>query len=242
MRKWIPALAAVAWLAITTPAQARWGNGNECSLDGEHCYSLTRAHDSAYAAIGYQYTVFATVYCTSEEAFVDQEMWVFPEAVDKHRDWIEDGQTVGDPPDCNQRPYIFFAEVSPDTNTYHEVLSTLPTWSGQYNLFAISDLPEKNGNWHTYYRIPNESSVWSEGPTWGGGWSAKIHEEEAGMEAAAEYEPSYEGKSETAYTNTAISPLYDNWYNWTGAVNEAEYGSTCVASQGTVGDINTATC
>jgi hypothetical protein len=60
--------------------------------------------------------------------------------------------------------------------------SSLPTFGSQYNYFAISDIPEKNGRWYTCWWIPNEGSTWSLFGAWGGGWSAKTLSEEAGME------------------------------------------------------------
>jgi hypothetical protein len=95
-------------------------------------------------------------------------------------------------------------------------------------MFAISDIPTKNGDWHTYYRIPNESGVWTEFASYGGGWSPEMYEEEAGMEAADTEAPNYEGAEETLYTNSSIEWPVKNGYNWTGAYSWAEYGNTCI--------------
>jgi hypothetical protein len=103
-----------------------------------------------------------------------------------------------------------------------------PTWAHQWNLFAISDIPTKNGDWHTYYRIPNESGVWTEYASYGGGWSAKMHEEEAGMEAADTSQPSYEGADATLWTNESIEWPVKSGGSWTGATPWSESGSTCI--------------
>jgi len=119
--------------------------------------------------------------------------------------------------------------------------STLPTYRGQYNDYALSDIPEKNGRWYTYWRIPEESSSFSAGETFGGGWSAKTAGGEAGMEIADESQPTYEGMTETAWTNTTIYPPPDE-SNWTGASSWGMEGSTCVGLQSLPGNINTGAC
>ncbi len=233
-------------LAMLLPvtAQASWGRNpnRHCSMgENHHCYAFGEAQINTYATIALENTHFSTVYDCSE-GFVTNEMWITPESVSHDGAWIEAGQIIGRGY-CDQRPHVFFAELSPSNpNVFHIEVSTLPTWSNQYNLYAISDLPEKNGNWHTYYRIPNESGVWSPGPTYGGGWSKTMLEQESGMEAATEIEPSYEGSEETAYTNTSIIP-YEGWYNWTGAKYFAEEGNTCIQPLGNgAGNANVAAC
>jgi len=234
-------LAAVA--LPTQAAQASWGTNpyHHCSMgENHHCYSIAAAGINTYATIGVQDTHYSTVYGCAEGGFVTNEMWVTPESRDDG--WIEAGQLVGRGY-CDQRPHVFFAELSPtNPNVFHIEVSTLPTYSGQYNMYAISDIPEKNGNWHTYWRIPNESGSWSEGPTFGGGWSTKMVSQESGMEAATETQPSYEGSEETAYTNKSIIP-YEGWVNWYGSEYYAEEGNTCIAPLGNgPGNANVAAC
>jgi hypothetical protein len=156
-------------------------------------------------------------------------MWTLPKAEnDEGAHWIETGQIVGRGY-CDQEPHIFTAEMPPDhpsSSTYfHFEESTLPSPEDQLNMFAISGIPEKNGNWYTYYRIPNESNHWTAFKSYGGGWSTKMLGEEVGMEAADNVAPSYEGADEVLYTNSSIEWPVKNGYNWTGAYSHANTGT-----------------
>jgi hypothetical protein len=246
MRRFIPALVAFTCLLVCTPAaQAKWGHDNECGVStyptDTHCYALTGVATPAYATIGYQDAVYASLpECSNAEAFVSQEEWTAPKSA-LAGGWIEDGELTGGGY-CDNKPHIFFDERSPTQNkiiNFEE--SSLPTYGNQYNYFAISDLPEKNGRWYTYWWIPNEGSTWSLFGAWGGGWSAKSLSEEAGMEISDESKPTYEGKSETALTDTTITPP-PGWYNWAGAWAYGEEGSTCIGSLGVPGNISTGAC
>lgn len=221
-------LGALLFTLGTGSASADWGISGACGerdAPNEHCYALAEDNIETYATVALQETRFATV-PNCESGFVTNEMWVTPKAPDSEH-WIETGQIVGRGY-CDQEPHIFTAEQPPDSKEFHFIESTLPTWEHQLNMYAISDLPEKNGRWHTYYRIPNESGVWTEFTSYGGGWSTEMYEEEAGMEAADYYAPSYEGAEETAYTNYSIQWPLTKGYNWTGAYSWAEYGNTCI--------------
>ncbi len=242
-RHLLPFLLLVATALPTGAAQASWGTNpyQHCSMgENHHCYAMAVDRINTYATIGLEETRASTVYGCAEGAFVTNEMWVTPESRDNG--WIEAGQLVGRGY-CDQLPHLFFAELSPtNPNVFHIEVSSLPTYSHQYNMYAISDIPEKNGHWHTYYRIPNESSVWSEGPTYGGGWSAKMTGQQSGMEAATETEPIYEGAEQTAYTNKSIIP-YEGWVNWNGAELYAEEGNTCIQQLGSApGNASVAAC
>jgi hypothetical protein len=235
MRKvWFIALMMTGLLFVlgTGSASANWGLYGKCGLNStpnEHCYALAEDDITTYATVALQETRIASV-PDCESGFVTNEMWVTPKAeiggpLSEH--WIETGQIVGRGY-CDQKPHIFTAEVAPDSHEFHFVESTLPTWAHQLNMYAISDLPEKNGRWYTYYRIPNESSVWTVFTSYGGGWSTEMYEQESGMEAADYYAPNYEGAEETLYTNSSIEWPVKNGYNWTGANSWAEYGNTCI--------------
>jgi hypothetical protein len=228
----IVSLGALLFALGAGSASASWGLFNTCNENNsEHCYALAEDDIETYATVALQETRVASVpNCGS--GFVTQEMWAFPKAeiggqLDEH--WIETGQIVGRGY-CDQKPHIFTAEEVPDAREdLHFEESSAPTWEHQLNMYAISDLPEKNGLWHTYYRIPNESGVWSEfGSTYGGGWSTEMYEENAGMEVSDTEAPYYEGAEETAYTNYSIQWPLKNAYNWTGADSWAEYGNTCI--------------
>jgi hypothetical protein len=193
-----PGLVAFTCFLVCASAQAKWGRNNACGVStyptDTHCYAVTGVETPAYATIGYQDAVYASLpECSNAEAFVSQEEWTAPKST-LAGGWIEDGELTGGGY-CDNKPHIFFDERSPTRNeiiNFEE--SSLPTYGNQYNYFAISDLPEKNGRWYTYWRIPNEGSTWSLYAAWGGGWSAKTLSEEAGMEISDESKPTYEGK------------------------------------------------
>jgi hypothetical protein len=160
---------------------------------------------------------------------VTQEMWAFPKAEiggALHNHWVEVGQIIGRGY-CDQEPHIFSAEMPPDTNNeglFHFEESGLPSPEHQLNMYAISDIPEKNGRWYTYYRIPNESGAWTAfASTYGGGWSTTMLEEQSGMEVADTQAPSYEGAEETLWTNGSIEWPVKTGGSWTGAYSWAEY-------------------
>jgi hypothetical protein len=97
-------------------------------------------------------------------------------------------------------------------------------------MYAISDIPYKDGEWYVYYRIPNESGVWTSPKAFGGGWSEKTAYEQSGMEIAQNRAPQYEGATEVAWTNQSIQPG-SAWEPWTGAeyLEPPGPGNTCIA-------------
>jgi hypothetical protein len=238
--------------ALPTVAQASWGNGSHrCSKgSGHHCYAFSEGGYpvNTYAVRGFQDTHYSTVYdCANEEGqpgtggFVDDEMWVTPKSKDG-LGYLEVGQLVGRGY-CDQRPHVFLNEISPSNpEVEHMEVSSLPTVSNQYNMYAISDIPYKDGEWFIYYRIPSESSVWTEARAFGGGWGDVALEEESGMEAATNIQPSFEGSTNTANTNVSITP-FEGWTNWTGVHYFAEAGNTCINPLGNgEGNADVAAC
>ncbi|HEX3391403.1 MAG TPA: hypothetical protein VHS55_02460 [Solirubrobacteraceae bacterium] len=200
-------------------ANATWGQG--CS-EGKHCYAFAEVGIKTFAAIGLQDTHFSTVYDCGSGGFVDNEMWNSFAGLEG---WIEVGQAVGSPY-CDQVPHLFNAEET-SKGVYHEYLSPAAVPENSYNWYAISDLAEENGLWHVYYSSPPGYTGWNNWAEYGGSWPRSMSYEESGMEVATEVKPSYEGSSETAYTNESLTP-YVGWSNWYGARLFAESGSTCI--------------
>jgi len=228
--------AAVCALLFTLgagSASANWGRGNACGVKSEpvneHCYALAEDDIEAFAIVDLEETLSASV-PNCGEGFVTQEAWATPESTGGSRArWVESGQIVGRG-FCDQEPHIFSAEVAPTNNEFHFNESGLPSPEHQLNMYAISDIPVK-GDWRTYYRIPNESNHWTEFESYGGGWSALMYEQEAGMEAADTSQPSYEGLDETLWTDESIEwPLKSKiGGSWTGAKPFSMAGDTCIA-------------
>ena len=241
---WLVLLAAIGALMVgPETAGASWGHrAPYCSKgEGHHCYAISSASINAWASIGLQDTHFSTVYDCASGGFVSNEMWVEPESKDEG--WLEVGQIVGYGY-CDQVPHLFYAELSPtNRNVFHIMVSTAAVPSQSYNWYAISDIPEHNGRWHIYYSSPPGYTGWNNWAEYGGGWGTTAKHEQAGMEAATESHPSYEGSMETAYTNTSIVP-FEGWVNWNGAEYFAEAsGNTCIVPLGNgPGNANVAAC
>jgi hypothetical protein len=227
MRKLLLFIGVGAGLLIPASAQAGWGAGGKCTngraAKPKHCYAEAQDDIATYAAIGYQDTVAGDheYECGTEEG-ISNELWAIPES--QTGGWIEIGQEMGDGY-CDQQPHLFIAEEPPVHKGFKIEVSNSPSPENQWNMYAISDLPERNGKWHTYYRIPNESGVWAEGPQFGGGWSAKMRQEQSGMEVIQNQQPIYEGATLTAVTETNLEA---NRTNWVGYTAFAESGSTCI--------------
>ncbi len=240
----LAALALALGMAALAPAAATasWGNAPRCSeSEGHHCYAFSEIRGASWAEIGLQDTHFSTVYDCASGGFVTNEMWVTPESKDGA--WLEVGQMVG-AGYCDQVPHLFYAELSPSNpNVFHLYLSPAAVPSQSYNWYAISDIPEHNGRWHIYYSSPPGYTGWNNWAEFGGGWSPLTAWAQSGMEAATEVKPSYEGSTETAYTNTSIVP-FNGWSNWIGATLYAEpSGNTCILPIGNgPGNVNVAAC
>jgi hypothetical protein len=229
---WLVGMLGVLLLTLGTgTASAKWGLYDACGPGGaEHCYAEAEDDIETFAIVGLEETRYATVPGCNEDAAVSNEIWADPKAeigggLLDH--WIETGQVVGEFY-CDQKPHVFTAEVAPGSWEYHFEESGLPTWEHQLNMYAISDIPEKNGRWYTYYRIPNESGVWTVNKSYGGGWSKLMYAQASGMEAADSEAPSYEGAEETLWTNGSIEWPVKTGGGWTGAKSWAEYGNTCI--------------
>jgi hypothetical protein len=219
--KYLLPLLLLVVMTMPTTAGASWGPKSPYCSDSNRCYALTEAPANTYAAIGTQDTHFATVYDCGSGGFVDNEMWI--SFVGKSG-WIEVGQAVGSPY-CDQLPHLFNAEQT-SKGVYHEYLSPATVPENSYNYYAISDIPEKNGLWHVYYSSPPGYTGWNNWAEYGGGWPTKLTVEESGMEIATEVQPSYEGSSEVANTNTSLVP-YNGWFSWSG-VKEYRQSGTCI--------------
>jgi hypothetical protein len=154
-------------------ANAAWGISSHCSTT-KWCWSQAEDNLKVYSVVGLEETRFEnSIGC---DGSLYQKVAAFPEPVHFAGDnwpeergdlkYIEIGQLFGHGY-CDNAPHLYTSEIDPSTGALHIVISGPPTWEHQLNMYAISD-GAKNGAFQVYYRIPNESSVWTELASWGG--------------------------------------------------------------------------
>lgn len=226
------AFCAVTGLFAPAAAQANWGAGNKCTNNlpavPHHCYAYAKSSINTLAVISYENTQEGSYVheCGLNEGAISQELWAVPQS--KDAGWLEVGQIMGDGY-CDQQPHLFYAEEPPVHPGYKIAVSNSASPEDQFNMYAISDIPYKDGEWYIYYRIPSGSGVWTAAASFGGGWSETTRHEESGMEVVQGQQPLYEGDDEVAYTNNSIQWGTPGWNGaWPGAEYFSEPGSTCI--------------
>ena len=206
-------LATTVVAGAASEAQATWGPNGECGVgETHHCYALAehRVSGGALASIVFVYSMAMNIpKSETSAAFSSHEQWISFDS--EPSGWIETGQAGGYPYGCCSL-HPFYAEKL--KGVYKETLSSGTVEGYTYNHYVLYD-SERNGRWHIYWGC-------CEVGYYGGGWPEKFNEQEAGVEAADEEEPSSWMRDEVAWSQGG------EWFPWAGAKNFTKGLNMCL--------------
>jgi hypothetical protein len=214
MRRLLLAAIVAMALAIPSTASANWGPYANCN-QGNHCYGLTERAAGNLSIIDDQNNLYTTVSDGGVYGgpFVTNEEWA-SEHLGPYA-WVEVGQLMGWNDCCTAYPFYaiqdksgwFFVELAP---------GPVASGAGQYNYSMIWDAYH-NGCWYAYWS--GATNTWNPFPVgMNCGKGVYITEQEDGMEASDNTEPSHRGRDGVMASEgrTSGNPPSE-WFLWTGA-------------------------